>query len=145
MKSTETKKKRDRRRLFEKRSRKKEWTLSSSFFFSLLPLFALSFISFLLKMASALRPAVTGQQLLGQQQHQRRPLLLRNLSTTTTTTSAAIPHHSQPTSGTAEFEDGSGVALFRAPASLPPLRRQAPGKPGVAEFSAGGKAAFASR
>lgn len=103
-------------------------------------------------MASALGPAAT-RQLFGQQ----RRLLHRNLApltsewqettttTSTTTSTTAIPPASQPASGTAEFEDGSGVALFRPPASLPPLKRQAPGKPGVAEFVAGGKAAFASR
>ena len=95
-------------------------------------------------MASALRPAATGK-LLTQQQQQLRPLLLRNLCAPRTGPPHSVPPHSQPASGTAEFEDGSGVALFRPPASLPPLKRQAPGKPGVAEFVSGGKAAFASR
>lgn len=104
-------------------------------------------------MASALRPAAPGQLLLDQRRALnvvRNPCAPRRsastaLTTTATTTLAAIPPHSQPASGTAEFEDGSGVALFRPPAALPPLKRQAPGKPGVAEFVAGGKAAFASR
>ena len=102
-------------------------------------------------MASALRPAAPGQ-LLSQQQQLRRPLLRNHLCAPRTgerrretTSTPAIPLHSQPASGTAEFEDGSGVALFRPPASLPPLKRHAPGKPGVAEFVKGGKAAFASR
>ena len=95
-------------------------------------------------MASALRPAATGQLLLAQQLQQQQ-LQQRRPLRATISSSKAIPPHSQPASGTAEFEDGSGVALFRPPASLPPLRRQAPGKPGVAEFLSGGKAAFASR
>lgn len=53
----------------------------------------------------------------------------------------------QPSTGSAEFDGGVGVALFRPPASLPPPKSYAPGRPGVAEFAGagGGKAAFASR